>query len=41
MPILKEDDRNIKNFRISLADKTGIVIKDALSLLGIEVPERM
>jgi len=39
--ILGEPDPVIRAFRISLAGMTGTVIRNAMSLLGIEVPERM
>ncbi len=39
--ILKEDDDNVKVFRLELSRTVASVIKRALSLLGIEVPERM
>jgi len=40
-PIIKEENLDIKKFRLSLSEKTASVIKNALDLLGIEVPERM
>jgi len=39
--ILQEEDPIKKQFRIALAKFTGTVIKNAMHLLGIEVPERM
>jgi arginyl-tRNA synthetase len=39
--ILKEENRNLKNFRIALSLKVAEQIKQAMQLLGIEVPERM
>ncbi len=39
--ILGEDNEELKIFRVQLSQKTGLVIKDAFSLLGIAVPERM
>ncbi len=39
--ILKEENETIKQFRIALSTKTGTVIKTAMKLLGIDVPERM
>jgi len=39
--ILKEADAEVMKFRLQLSDLTGRVIKDAMSLLGIGVPERM
>ncbi len=40
-PVLKENDINLKKFRLSLSAKTAETIKTALDFLGIEVPERM
>lgn len=40
-PILKLEDDQLKNFRISLSVTTGSVIKKGMKLLGIDVPERM
>ncbi len=39
--ILREQDQAVRNFRIALTVFTGNVIKTAMDLLGIEVPERM
>lgn len=39
--VLKEDDINLKKFRLSLSAKTAEIIKTSLDMLGIEVPERM
>ena len=39
--ILREEDAAIKAFRIKLTDNVGKIIKTAMNLLGIEVPERM
>jgi arginyl-tRNA synthetase len=39
--ILNEPDQAIRAFRISLAGMTGNVIRNAMGLLGIDVPERM
>jgi len=39
--ILKEEDVNVKVFRLELSRTVAGVIKRAFSLLGIEVPERM
>lgn len=41
LPIIKEENEEIRKFRLALSKKVGIIIKDALKLLGIEVPERM
>ena len=40
-PILKVEDKEIKNFRLLLTAATKQVLENALCLLGIEVPERM
>ncbi len=40
-PILKLDDEELKNFRLSLSGTTGSIIKKGMRLLGIDVPERM
>ena len=40
-PIMKEDDSNVRAFRIALSRTVGNVIARATSLLGMEVPERM
>lgn len=39
--ILGESDTNIMNFRLVLATSVGCVIRSAMNLLGIEMPERM
>ena len=41
VPILAEEDASLKVFRVQLSQKVGCIIKDAFSLLGIEVPNRM
>lgn len=41
VPILGSENQKEKIFRTQLSKKTGLVIKLACSLLGIEVPERM
>ncbi len=41
IPILATTDEMEKKFRIALSKKTGDTIKNAFTLLGIEVPERM
>ncbi|MBL7104385.1 MAG: arginine--tRNA ligase [Bacteroidales bacterium] len=40
-PILKRVDPEVANFRVALSWFAGKVIKKAVGLLGIEVPERM
>ena len=39
--ILREENNDVKAFRILLTRNVGRVIKTAMNLLGIEVPERM
>ena len=39
--ILREEDAAIKAFRVLLTRNVGKVIKIAMNLLGIDVPERM
>jgi arginyl-tRNA synthetase len=39
--ILKEENAELRNFRLHLSEITGKVIKSAMALLGIVVPERM
>jgi arginyl-tRNA synthetase len=41
VPVLKEEDEAIKILRLKLSFFTGNVIKQAMWLLGINVPERM
>ena len=39
--ILKEENADLRNFRLMLSETIGNVIKTGMGLLGIEVPERM
>ena len=39
--IMKEPNRDLKMFRLVLAQNVGKIIKLGTGLLGIEVPERM
>ncbi len=39
--VLKAPDESSKDFRLRLSWKTGLIIKTAMKLLGIDVPERM
>jgi arginyl-tRNA synthetase len=41
IPVLKEEDKDVRLMRLKLSLFTGEVIKKAMWLLGIEVPERM
>jgi arginyl-tRNA synthetase len=41
LSILKEEDPERLRFRLALCNFTGNVIRQAMWLLGIEVPERM
>lgn len=40
-PILKLDDKQLQLFRLALAHQIAVVLKHGMSLLGIDVPERM
>ena len=40
-PIVKEEDTEIKNLRLMICAKTAEVISNGMSLLGIQVPEKM
>jgi arginyl-tRNA synthetase len=40
-PVLKEEDRGKRDFRLRLSALTGDVIKKGMDLLGIDAPERM
>ncbi len=40
-PVLKEENKTIKEFRIKLIDTTANIIKNGMLCLGIDVPERM
>ncbi|NDV96180.1 arginine--tRNA ligase [Dysgonomonas sp. 521] len=39
--ILKEENADLKNFRLMLSNNVARVVKSGMSLLGIEVPDRM
>jgi arginyl-tRNA synthetase len=39
--ILKEENQDVKQFRLVLSESTATVVKTGMELLGIEVPERM
>ena len=39
--ILREENEGLKVFRLALSQNVGKVVKQAMGLLGIEVPERM
>ncbi len=41
MPILKLEDLELQKFRLALSYQISVVLKHGMSLLGIEVPERM
>ena len=40
-PILREENEQVREFRIALCDVVGIAIKNTMNILGIEVPEQM
>lgn len=39
--ILRESDAGVRNFRLALTHKTGLMIKNGMKLLGISMPDRM
>jgi arginyl-tRNA synthetase len=39
--ILKEENEELKKFRLVLSENVGKIIKTGFSLLGIDVPDRM
>lgn len=39
--ILREENESVKIFRLALSQNVGKIVKTAMGLLGIEVPERM
>ena len=39
--ILKEENEELKKFRLNLAYKSALIIKTSMNLLGINVPDRM
>ncbi|MBC8109862.1 MAG: hypothetical protein H7Y04_02245, partial [Verrucomicrobia bacterium] len=39
--VFKADTEEQKSFRVRLSEQTGKIIKKAMKLLGIDVPERM
>lgn len=39
--ILKEENADLKNFRLALSEKVADTIKESMHLLGISVPDRM
>jgi arginyl-tRNA synthetase len=41
IPILSEPDQNKISFRLAFTETVGMVIKKAMAVLGIEVPEKM
>jgi arginyl-tRNA synthetase len=41
VPVLREPDQQVRLFRLIMSEFTGRIIKRAMRLLGIEVPERM
>ncbi|RLF65376.1 MAG: arginine--tRNA ligase, partial [Thermoplasmata archaeon] len=40
-PVLTEKDTDRRLTRLALVHATAVVLKDAFSLLGIEMPERL
>jgi arginyl-tRNA synthetase len=40
-PVLREENVEIRNFRVALIAKIGVVVKMSMGLLGIDMVERM
>ncbi len=40
-PILKEENKALRDFRLMISEVTGRIVYSGMSLLGIEVPDRM
>jgi arginyl-tRNA synthetase len=40
-PIIKEENEEVRKMRLALSQQIALTIKSAMSLLGIEVPEKM
>ena len=40
-PILREEDSQVRAFRVSLCAMVANALKNTMNILGIEVPERM
>lgn len=40
-PVLKEENEEIRNMRLLLSETCGIALRNAMGMLGIEMPERM
>ena len=41
MIILKEENEQVRNLRLLLAQQCSVAIENAMGMLGIEMPERM
>jgi arginyl-tRNA synthetase len=40
-PILREENQNLRRFRVTLCAFVATALKNTMDILGIEVPERM
>ncbi len=40
-PILREEDSAVRSLRLAISEATAHTVRTAMSLLGINVPERM
>ena len=40
-PILREENEEVRNFRVTLCDTVATALRNTMNILGIEVPERM
>ena len=41
VPIFAEDNATLKNFRVALSEQVAIVLKKAMDLIGVDMPEKM
>ena len=40
-PVLNAENEDVKNFRVALSDMAANIVKDAMKLLGVNVPNQM
>ena len=40
-PILNAENDDVKNFRVALSDMVASIVKNTMSLLGVNVPNQM
>ena len=39
--VLNAENEDVKNFRVALSDMVANIVKDAMKLLGVDVPKQM